>query len=123
MSDSIKPEINVGVIEWCDLTVEDASNVKGFYCDVVGWESSPASMGEYDDFNINWPKNCDTIAGICHARGINSKLPAQWLMHVRVKNVIESAAKCEQLGGKILMVLVKWALSSLVSFKIPKAQC
>jgi len=102
MSDSMKSEINLGAIEWCDLTVENAENVKDFYCSVVGWESSSASMGEYDDFNINLPSTGDTIAGVCHARGINSNLPAQWLMYVRVKDVSVSAIKCKELGGVVL---------------------
>ncbi len=102
MSDSINSNVKVGAIEWCDLTVENAENVKDFYCSVVGWESSPASMGKYDDFNITLPKTGDTIAGICHARGSNSNLPAQWLMYVRVEDVSISAKKCKELGGAIL---------------------
>ena len=91
-----------GAIEWCDLTVNDANNVKSFYCDVVGWQSSPVSMGDYDDFNINLPDSGETIAGVCHARGSNSNLPAQWLMYVRVEDVDSSADKCKALGGKVL---------------------
>ncbi|MGI9294895.1 MAG: VOC family protein [Pseudomonadales bacterium] len=102
MSQSVESKAKVGAIEWCDLTVTNAENVKDFYCSVVGWDSSAASMGEYDDFNINLPNTTDTIAGICHARGSNSNLPAQWLMYVRVKDVAESAARCNALGGKVL---------------------
>ena len=102
MSDNMKSDVKVGAIEWCDLTVGNAENVKDFYCSVVGWESSSASMGDYDDFNINLPKTGDTIAGICHAKGSNSNLPAQWLMYVRVEDVAVSAQKCKELGGDIL---------------------
>lgn len=102
MSDTEESKAKLGVIEWCDLTVTNAENVKDFYCSVVGWDSCAASMGAYDDFNINLPNSNDTIAGICHARGSNSKLPAQWLMYVRVNDVAESAGKCEALGGAVL---------------------
>ncbi len=102
MSDSKKSEAKLGVIEWCDLTVDNADKVKDFYSSVVGWESSSVSMGEYDDYNINLPKSGDTIAGICHARGSNRNLPAQWLMYVRVEDVSVSAQKCRELGGDIL---------------------
>ena len=95
-------EVNVGAIEWCDLTVMDAGNVRDFYCSVVGWRSSGVSMGEYDDFNISLPNSGDTVAGICHARGCNSNMPAQWLMYVRVKDVTESAEKCKELGVAVL---------------------
>lgn len=102
MSDNVKSEANIGAIEWCDLTVENAVTVRDFYCSVVGWESSAVSMGKYDDFNINLPKTGDTIAGVCHARGSNSNLPAQWLMYVRVNDVSASATKCRELGGEVL---------------------
>ena len=90
-----------GKIEWRDLTVGDAESITHFYCEVVGWRSSPVSMGEYNDFNI-LDSNGETVAGICHARGGNAGLPSQWLMYVRVANVKDSIAKCEQLGGKVI---------------------
>jgi len=92
----------IGRIEWMDLTVDDASRVKDFYCSVVGWSSGEVDMGAYNDFNINLPGTQDTIAGICHARGGNANLPSQWLIYVRVEDVKESAARCEKRGGKVL---------------------
>jgi uncharacterized protein len=92
----------MGAIEWCDLTVENAEQVKNFYCKVVGWESTPVSMGDYNDFNINLPGTENTVAGVCHARGSNSSLSAQWLMYVRVESVAESAENCQKLSGKVL---------------------
>ncbi len=102
MSENKETKEKIGKIEWCDLTVNDAERIKDFYCDVVGWDSAAVSMGEYNDFNINLPDTNDTVAGICHARGSNNKLPAQWLMYVRVKDVSASAAKCHEAGGKVL---------------------
>ncbi|TPH13386.1 VOC family protein [Litorilituus lipolyticus] len=99
MSDA---KTNIGAIEWCDLTVNNAENIKDFYSDVVGWQSKAESMGEYDDYNIILPESGDTVAGICHARGSNSNLPAQWLMYVNVEDVKASANKCIALGGEVL---------------------
>lgn len=93
---------NIGRIEWLDLTVDDASQVKNFYCRVVGWSDSEVDMGMYSDFNLNLPDSQDTVAGICHARGGNANLPSQWLVYVRVKSVAESASQCEKHGGKVL---------------------
>jgi predicted enzyme related to lactoylglutathione lyase len=59
-------------------------------------------MGDYDDYNMNLPSSGETIAGVCHARGSNSKLPPQWLMYVRVENSKISADKVVELGGKII---------------------
>lgn len=102
MSDENKPEMKIGAIEWCDLTVKDAKKVSDFYSNVVGWESGPVSMGEYDDFNMNRPDTGNTVAGVCHARGSNSNLPSQWLMYVRVENVEKSATRCKESGGNVL---------------------
>ncbi|PCJ23074.1 MAG: glyoxalase [SAR86 cluster bacterium] len=85
-----------------DLTVDDASRVKDFYCSVVGWTSGEVDMGSYSDFNVNLPDTQDTIAGICHARNSNANLPSQWLIYVRVESVANSAAECEKRGGKVL---------------------
>lgn len=102
MSESKKAPAITGAVEWCDLTVPDAEGLSNFYCDVVGWGKSPVSMGDYDDYSINLPASGDTIAGICHARGSNEKLPPQWLMYVRVEDVAISANRCVELGGKVL---------------------
>ena len=46
MSDNEVFKVNIGAIEWRDLTMKNAKSVKDFYCSVVGWGSSPASMGD-----------------------------------------------------------------------------
>jgi predicted enzyme related to lactoylglutathione lyase len=86
---------NIGRVEWIDLSVDDASRIKDFYCAIVGWSSTEVEMGSYNDFNINLPGTQDTIAGICHARGSNANLPSQWLIYVRVESVKASATQCE----------------------------
>jgi predicted enzyme related to lactoylglutathione lyase len=93
---------NIGRVEWLDLTVEDAGRVRNFYKAVVGWSSSDVPMGSYDDYCMNMPGTQDTVAGICHARGVNSQLPSQWLIYVRVASVADSVAQCEKLGGRVL---------------------
>ena len=92
----------IGKIEWLDLTVDEASRTKDFYCSVVGWSSSEQDMGSYSDYNVNLPGTTNTVAGICHARGASVNLPAQWLMYVRVADVSQSIERCEKLGGKLV---------------------
>ncbi len=98
---SNKPEI--GSVSWFDLTVPDAEEVKSFYSKVVGWESQPVNMGDYNDFNMNSPVSGETKAGICNKRGGNASLPSQWMIYITVKNLDESAELCKELGGKILV--------------------
>lgn len=102
MTENTDSKAQAGAIEWHDLTVTDAENVRDFYCSVVGWDSSAVSMAEYDDFNINLPGTKETVAGVCHARGSNKNLPAQWLMYVRVADASESADTCKKLGGEVI---------------------
>ena len=93
---------NIGGIGWIDLTVPEAEKVKEFYKSVVGWKDDAVSMGDYDDFNMIKPGSNEPAAGICHARGTNAGLPAQWMIYINVENLDESISSCEEMGGKIL---------------------
>lgn len=93
----------IGTIAWLDLTVSNAEEVRDFYRDVVGWEPSPVSMGDYEDFNMNVPGTGTAVAGVCHARGSNEDFPPQWLVYVVVEDVEASAERCEELGGEIVI--------------------
>ena len=91
-----------GKIAWIDLTIPNAEEVKDFYKNVVGWEDEPVSMGEYNDFNM-LPKNDDEpVTGICHTRGMNEGLPAQWLIYISVDDLDESMAQCIKHGGEVI---------------------
>lgn len=104
----------IGEIVWRDLTVKDAPRVRDFYRKVVGWTSSDVPMkdakGAYADYCMNLAgpgkgknkKQGETVAGVCHARGVNRKVPPQWLMYVKVKSVKASVAKAKKLGGKVM---------------------
>jgi uncharacterized protein len=93
----------IGTIGWIDLTVPNASAVRDFYKEVVGWTASPVAMGDYQDYCMNPPTANQPAAGICHARGENAGLPAQWLIYITVSDVDASAARCAERGGKILV--------------------
>jgi predicted enzyme related to lactoylglutathione lyase len=101
----------IGEIVWRDLTVKDAPRLRKFYTSVVGWKTSDVPMkdsdGEYADYCMNLAgktpkKHGETVAGVCHARGVNKKVPPQWMMYVKVKSVKASIAKAKKLGGKVL---------------------
>jgi predicted enzyme related to lactoylglutathione lyase len=100
MSDESK--LPVGAIGWIDLTVGDADGVRDFYRDVTGWTASPVDMGGYSDYNMNEPESGKAVAGVCHARGVNADLPAQWLIYVTVADLDESLRRCASRGGAVL---------------------
>ena len=95
------PNSQIGAIVWHDLTVPDAESLRRFYCEVVGWQSRPHAMGDYDDFELLQPDGA-CIAGVCHARGVNAGVPPQWLMYVQVADLDESICRCNAGAGTVL---------------------
>lgn len=92
----------VGTIAWTDLTVPDAPAVREFYRAVVGWGTSEVDMGGYADFNMQLPGNGQTVAGICHARGMNAEIPAAWMIYIIVADLDASLAAATSGGGAIV---------------------
>lgn len=92
-----------GRIVWTDLTIENADEIRDFYRQVIGWQVSLVEMDGYNDYNMFPAGSENPAAGICHARGMNANLPAQWLIYITVENLEESLARCEAMGGKVLV--------------------
>ena len=92
----------IGAISWADLTVPNAEHVKDFYAAVVGWTHSSVEMDGYSDYCMNKPADVETVTGICHAKGANAGLPAQWLLYVNVADLDKSIAACTANGGTVL---------------------
>lgn len=92
-----------GRIVWVDLTVPNAGKIRDFYQQVVGWGSEPVSMGEYNDFNMWAPDSQESVAGICHTRGVNKEIPPNWMIYITVENMDNSVKACKKSGGKILI--------------------
>jgi len=102
MSEQQKPE--VGSLSWFDLTVPNADNVKDFYSNVIGWKYEPVPMekGNYNDYNMKAPESDLTVTGVCHSKGVNADLPAQWLLYFTVENLDRSIEECKTNGGKVI---------------------
>jgi uncharacterized protein len=92
----------IGAITWMDLTVQNADQIRDFYQAVVGWKPDAVDMGGYSDYNMSSPETKEPKAGVCHARGGNADLPAQWLIYITVANLDESMENCRREGGKII---------------------
>jgi uncharacterized protein len=90
-----------GTIFWYDLTVPNAEEIRDFYAAVVGWTFTGEDMDEYEDFNMI-ASDGETTAGICHARGVNSDVPPQWLIYIVVEDVDAAAEKCVSMGGRLM---------------------
>lgn len=93
---------HTGIIKWVDLTVDDTENVRDFYSAVVGWQSTGLDVGGYDDYVMTQPDTGDIAAGICHQAGEIKGLPQQWLVYVKVDDLDDSIAACNEHGGKVV---------------------
>jgi uncharacterized protein len=91
-----------GTIVWHDLTVPNAEPVRDFYAAVVGWKPEPVDMKGYDDYNMVSTGSGEPVAGVCHARGVNAKIPPQWLIYVTVADLDASLRSCTALGGTVV---------------------
>lgn len=101
MSESEQP--TVGSITWRDLTVPDAKETSDFYSAVVGWSVEAVEMDGYSDFSMGSPVSGEPAAGVCHARGVNKDLPAQWLVYITVEDLEQSLSTCRGLGGAVIV--------------------
>ena len=99
---STSPKPGIGRIAWHDLTVADAERVRDFYAAVVGWKPEPVDMGGYADYNMTAPDTGEPMAGVCHARGVNTGIPAQWMLYFTVADLAASLERCVALGGEIV---------------------
>lgn len=91
-----------GRVAWMDLTIDDATTVSKFYNKVIGWDVQGMDMGGYEDYLMNDPATGETLAGVCHAKGVNAKIPPTWMMYVGVENLDHSLEAVKAEGGKVL---------------------
>ena len=98
---SAEPPAKPGSILWHDLTVPNAESVRDFYAAVVGWAPEPVDMGGYSDFNMNDADGA-CQAGVCHNRGSNEHIPAQWMMYVKVADLDAAVKRVSELGGEMI---------------------
>ena len=60
-------------------------------------------MYGFDDYCVIPPSVGQPAVGICHARGMNENVPAQWLIYITVAEVNASIATCLELFGTLLI--------------------
>lgn len=59
-------------------------------------------MDGYNDYCMVPSPSGDPVAGICHAKGTNADMPAQWLIHITVADLDKSISECKSLGGSVI---------------------
>ncbi len=93
-------EADVGDWIWIQMWSRDSLKSAQFYRAIAGYE--------IDENTSSARSNDYVLVSEKYARGTVLQLPAErtdvkptWLLFVRVKNVVESAAKAAELGGKV----------------------
>ena len=64
-------------------------------------------------------------SGLCHARGVNTDLPAQWLVDIVVADLDASLAECVARGGAVVAGPKMMALGPALvtpSYGIPRSR-
>lgn len=92
-----------GSVNWRDITVENATQLRDFYQKIAGWSFEEIPMKDKEDDYVDFVMKLEddtAVAGICHHRGVNNGIPPQWIMYISVENVEEVIKKAVRLGAK-----------------------
>jgi predicted enzyme related to lactoylglutathione lyase len=96
----VKPEmLKHGAFSWFELMTTDTEGAKKFYMQLFGWDAKEMPMGEsaYTVFNVNG----EDAAGMMAIPGEAAGMPPSWCVYVTVDDVDATAARVEELGGKV----------------------
>ncbi len=108
-SDTQAKKPGPGTVGWIDLTTENAEEVRGFYQEVIGWESEAVPVEDHQDYMITPAGGSEPVAGICHKKGPNANWPGGWMIYVHVADIEASLGACVRLGGEKLTDIREFA--------------
>lgn len=86
-----------GTLCWADLNTREPDLAKQFYEKLFGWQMTMSEHGPY----LHIKNGDDFIGGIPPANETNPYIPPHWLLYYQVDDVDASAAKVQELGGKL----------------------
>lgn len=98
----METEKKIGAITWIDLTIPDATGIRDFYQNAIGWKTMDISMGDYNDYCMMSPEDNVVRSGVCHAAGENAGIPPAWIMYINVANLDDSIDRVVKGGGEIV---------------------
>jgi len=90
-----------GSVCWADLSTPAPERAQPFYSGLFGWEltASPNDPSGY----LHIKNGEDFIGGVPPAEYHSPQAPPHWLLYFQTSDVEASAARAEQLGGRVLM--------------------
>lgn len=87
-----------GSLGWCALTTTDLDVCKDFYTRLFGWEARTGDDG-YTEFHAGGR----SIGGMSAPAEPHGEAPPSWLPYALVDDCDASAARVEELGGRLLV--------------------
>jgi uncharacterized protein len=90
-----------GCFSWAELSTTDPAAAATFYAQLFGWKiNAPiAEMGDYRVVNVGET----AVAGIMPPPPGAPAMPPSWGCYVTVADVDQTVAKCQSLGGNLLV--------------------
>lgn len=92
------PETRHGSLGWCALSTSDTEVSKEFYPRLFGWEARTG-----DDGYTEFVSGGRCIGGMSSQAGQPTDAPPSWLPYALVDDCDASAARVEELGGRLLV--------------------
>jgi predicted enzyme related to lactoylglutathione lyase len=97
-----KPKPVYGAFVWHELMTTDPAKCKSFYSDLFGWKTEEMEMMPGFTYTVfNQAK--DGHAGMMAITPEHGEMRSHWDVYVNVKDVDATAARCEELGGEIVV--------------------
>ena len=92
-----------GNFSWIELATTDQTAANNFYSKIVGWSFNDYPMGPKEVYTIFQVAGRDAAAG-CSLRldQLSHGVPPLWNLFVAVESADATAARAEQVGGKVL---------------------
>jgi predicted enzyme related to lactoylglutathione lyase len=94
------PEPTMGRFAWHELHTTDRARALAFYSQLAGWEVKEVPMGPGELYGLCLMNGRD-IAGVMKSKAA-PHVPPHWLPYIAVEDVDATAAKVDELRGKIL---------------------
>ncbi len=90
-----------GAFSWSELTTPDPQAALAFYGQLFGWTSENMDMGTgaYHVVKVG----DGSVGGVMAPPPGAEGMPAMWGVYVTVDDVDATAARCVEVGGKVLM--------------------
>ncbi|MEE8270364.1 MAG: VOC family protein [Alphaproteobacteria bacterium] len=92
-----------GTFMWNELCTTDTDKAKGFFAEVVGWQTREMDMGEAGSYTIFQSDGKD-VGGMLKMEGEHwAGIPPHWMAYIHVADVDAAVGTATRLGGAVKM--------------------